>query len=116
MSDLWISQMRKGLVELCVLAAVRDGADYGYAIVKALSRTDALAFTESTVYPAVSRLTNDGCLVTRQAHSSDGPSRRLLSLAPAGKERLAAMTAYWVNLSHSVDALLAGDPSGSSEP
>jgi PadR family transcriptional regulator, regulatory protein PadR len=107
MAETWISQMRKGFVELCVLAAVRGGADYGYLIYKKLNETNALAFTESTVYPAINRLMREGLLSSfKSAARSEGPPRRYYVLAEDGKMRLAEMEIYWKALKQDMDALL----------
>jgi PadR family transcriptional regulator, regulatory protein PadR len=107
MAETWISQMRKGFVEFCVLAAVRGGADYGYLIYKKLNETNALAFTESTVYPAINRLMREGLLSSfKSAVRSEGPPRRYYVLAEEGKMRLAEMEAYWGALKQDMDALL----------
>jgi hypothetical protein len=52
----WITQFRKGLVELCVMAALRDEEAYGYQIVEKLGQIPGLEVTESTVYPVLARL------------------------------------------------------------
>ncbi len=107
MAETWISQMRKGFVEFCVLAVVRGGADYGYLIYKKLNETNALAFTESTVYPAVNRLMREGLLSSfKSATPSEGPPRRYYILAEEGKMRLAEMEVYWGALKQDMDALL----------
>ena len=55
--DQWSTQLRKGLAELCVLAAVeRLGEAYGYQLVQFLTEHDGLSLTESTVYPLLARL------------------------------------------------------------
>ena len=51
MIDGWITQLRKGLLEYCVLLALRRGESYGYELVQALQRSAALAVSESPVYP-----------------------------------------------------------------
>ncbi len=109
MTDSWISQMRKGFVEFCILAAVRNGADYGYAIYKSLNdETNALTFTESTVYPALNRLTREGLLSSYKANSlSGGPPRKHYVLAADGTTRLAEMEVYWTALKTDMDTLLA---------
>jgi PadR family transcriptional regulator PadR len=91
----WIAQLRKGLVELCVLAALRRGEAYGYQILQQLGERDALAIGESTVYPVLARLTADGLVRVRAAPSPSGPPRRYYRLTPAGQARLAEMWSYW---------------------
>lgn len=52
----WETQLRKGLVELAVLATIGRGETYGYQIVEQLQKLEGLQFTESTVYPVLTRL------------------------------------------------------------
>lgn len=56
----WESQLRKGVVELAVLAAIGRGETYGYRIVSDLQRLDGFQLTESTVYPVLARLRGMG--------------------------------------------------------
>ena len=115
MAETWISQMRKGFVEFCVLAVVRSGADYGYLIYKRLNETNALAFTESTVYPAINRLMREGLLSSFKSETrSEGPPRRYYVLAEEGKLRLAEMEVYWGALKHDMNALLMAKEQGKS--
>jgi PadR family transcriptional regulator PadR len=107
----WVTQLRKGLVELCVMAALRDGEAYGYQIVERLGRVAGLAITESTVYPLLARLERDGLLSVRTAPSPSGPPRRYYRLTDAGRQRLRDMTAHWHELLGSVTRLLEGGTS-----
>ncbi len=52
----WETQLRKGLVELAVLATIARQETYGYRIVEELGKLEGLAFTESTIYPVLTRL------------------------------------------------------------
>ncbi len=71
----WETQLRKGLVDLAVLATIARGETYGYRIVEQLGVLDGLAFTESTVYPVLTRLARrnggdpDGALTGRPAEA-----------------------------------------------
>ncbi len=59
--DGWSTQFRKGLAELCVLAAIRrKGEVYGYQLVQYLTEHEGLELTESTVYPLLARLRAEG--------------------------------------------------------
>ncbi len=113
MSERWIAQMRKGTVELCVLAVLEDSEGYGYGIVKDLQKIEALAFTESTVYPVLARLTKDRFLKVRVVDSPDGPRRRYYALTVAGRSRLAQMRVYWEALNEEMGRLLARPGKGS---
>ncbi len=105
MIDGWITQMRKGLLEYCVLLALRPGESYGYEIVQALKRMEDLSVSESTVYPILARLRSEQLLKSRDVPSASGPPRRYFSLTPRGKIRLAEMNAYWPVLVDAIDRL-----------
>lgn len=101
----WIAQMRKGLVELCVLAALRGREAYGYEILQHLAEADCLAFGESTVYPVLARLAQDGMIKVRVAPSPAGPPRRYYRLTSIGEARLREMLAYWQEVQLQIDKL-----------
>lgn len=109
MPDQWLTQMRKGLAELCVLAALRHDEAYGYAILKRLSGAGSLAFTESTVYPVLARLAEEGHLFERAVASPDGPVRRYFRLTARGRRRLAELESYWRLLAGDVDSYLRSE-------
>jgi PadR family transcriptional regulator PadR len=107
--DAWVTQLRRGLIELCVLAALGEREAYGYEIVERLSTIAGLQVTESTIYPLLARLARDRCLVTRTAASPHGPARRYYRLSEGGRRRLDAMTIHWQTIQRSVDQLVQGD-------
>lgn len=106
--DTWLVQMRKGLVELGVLAVLRDQETYGYDIVSRLRKCEGMTLTESTVYPVLARLEESACVAVRTGPSPSGPPRRYFRLTRAGHDRLAALTGQWHTVSSGIDALLAG--------
>ena len=105
MIEAWITQLRKGLIEYCLLLVLRRGESYGYEIVQALKRIEDLSVSESTVYPILGRLRDDGYLKSRDVRSDAGPPRRYFALTPRGKVRLAEMNAYWPVLTHALERL-----------
>ncbi len=105
MTDSWTTQWRKGLLEYCILLVLSRGEGYGYEIVQALQEIDALAVSESTVYPILSRLRADKLLKVRDVPSDAGPPRRYFALTTLGRIRLSEMGAYWVALSDAVEEL-----------
>jgi len=107
--DAWVTQLRRGLIELCVLAALGEEEAYGYQIVERLGTIAGLEVTESTIYPLLARLARDGCLLTRTAASPQGPARRYYRLSPAGRRRLDAMAVHWQTMQRSVNQLVQGD-------
>jgi PadR family transcriptional regulator PadR len=106
----WETQLRKGVVDLAVLAWIARGETYGYRIVEGLQRLDGLALTESTVYPALTRLAKDGALAVRAEASPSGPTRRYYRLTPEGERRLRAMADGWKSIARSLTSLLEGAP------
>ena len=104
----WITQFRKGLVELCVMAALRDDEAYGYQIVEKLGQIPGLEVTESTVYPVLARLARDRCVTIRTAPSPSGPPRRYYRLSASGRQRLAEMINHWQSIQNSVNQLVQG--------
>lgn len=105
--DTWIPQLRKGLVELCVLAALAEGEAYGYDIVRRLGEHDGLGITESAVYPILARLSRDGLVKVRAAPSPSGPPRRYYRLTRLGEETFAQMHAQWRMIRDAVDTMTA---------
>jgi len=103
----WITQLRKGLLEFCLLNLLAQGEAYGYEIAQRLKALEALAVTESTLYPILARLREEGLLAVRTGESSDGPPRRYFSLTPEGRERLAEMNVYWAQLNAVIARLQA---------
>ena len=104
----WITQLRKGLLEFCILNVLKHGESYGYEIVQALKKVEELAVSESTVYPILSRLREEGLLKVRDVPSPAGPPRRYFALTVTGKLRVAEMNAYWELLGKAIGKLQAG--------
>ena len=102
----WPAQLRKGLVELAVLAALRDEEAYGYQLLQKLNALPAFGLTESTVYPLLARLTKDKLVNVRVGPSPHGPPRRYYRLTTAGQRHLNEMKSHWKQLTHSLDELL----------
>jgi PadR family transcriptional regulator PadR len=111
MADIqeWNSQMRRGLLELCVLASLEARPRYGYEIVTSLAQADRLAASEGTVYPLLRRLRRLGWLQTFWRESDAGPPRQYYELTEKGLARLRRLEAEWVELRRSVDERLAED-------
>ena len=102
----WVTQLRKGIGELVVLAALKQGEAYGYELLQHVKQTAGLGMTESTVYPLLARLANDGYLTVRAVASTSGPPRRYYKLTRVGRSRLREMTDVWSDFSSGVETLL----------
>lgn len=108
----WITQLRKGLMEFCILNVLAGGEAYGYTIVQRLREIESLTTTESTVYPILARLLKDGLLKVRVAPSNEGPPRRYFSLTVLGRHRVREMGEYWDELNASLDRLRSNTDGG----
>ena len=107
----WSTQLRKGILELCVLNACRGDAMYGYDIVRRLRAIRGLMIREGTVYPILNRLKREGLLATEIVESREGPARKYYRLTPAGSSMLSAMNEHWKELIEGIDALVQEKPS-----
>ncbi|MBI3098969.1 MAG: PadR family transcriptional regulator [Planctomycetes bacterium] len=96
MDDLenWTVQVRKGILELCILNTLEEGERYGYELVKALVAVPGLGVTEGTLYPLLSRLRVQGWATTRLVESPEGPARKYYALTRDGRRTAAAMNSY----------------------
>ncbi len=101
-----MSQLRKGALEYCVLALLRDGQRYGFELVRTLSETDGLLISEGTIYPLLSRLRRDELVSTSWQESEAGPPRRYYQLTDAGQRALADFSEEWARFRDAVDALV----------
>jgi PadR family transcriptional regulator, regulatory protein PadR len=106
----WISQLRKGLVEFLVLAALKQQEAYGYELLQRLAALDGLTLTESTLYPLLARLSEEEYVTARQEPSPDGPPRRYYRLTASGRQRLKEMLLYWKRIVASIENLTMGGP------
>ena len=91
----WTSQLRRGVLELCILRLLRHGPSYGYEIVTTLEALGPLAAGENTVYPLLRRLKADHFLETFSRDSPAGPPRLYYRLTAEGRRRLAAIEREW---------------------
>ncbi len=103
----WVTQIRKGLLDFCVLNAIHARETYGYELVQHLRAVEQLSVTESTVYPILNRLREDGYVKVRLSPSSSGPPRRYFCLTALGRHRLREMNAYWDGLGEAIAGLRA---------
>ncbi|MEU9617632.1 MULTISPECIES: PadR family transcriptional regulator [unclassified Streptomyces] len=100
------SQLRKGVLEYCVLALMRDGPKYGVELLSELQGTGTLATSQGTVYPLLSRLRRDELVVTTWQESASGPPRRYYELTESGHAALAEFAGIWPGFRDAVDHLL----------
>jgi PadR family transcriptional regulator PadR len=106
-ADKWEVQLRKGCLELAILAALWDGSLYGLEILRRLESDSDLIVSEGTVYPLLSRLKALGLVRGEWVESDAGHPRKYYVLTPAGKQRVREMAGMWARFSTSMSQLLA---------
>ena len=99
-------QLKKGALELCVLALLFKQDSYAYEIASRLS--DAIGMGEGTIYPLMRRLQADGLVETYHVESSAGPSRKYYRLTEAGRASFDSQKAAWASFSGAVGDILGG--------
>jgi PadR family transcriptional regulator PadR len=104
----WLTQTRKGLLELCILALIEGEPTYGYEIVTRLAAAPPLAAGEGTIYPLLRRLREEGWLRTYWKESEAGPPRQYYELTASGSRRLVELRSQWTGLTGAVAGALNG--------
>lgn len=105
-ADKWEAQLRKGCLELAILASVAGGRLYGLEILRRLERHSNLVLAEGTVYPILSRLKAEGLLNSEWVEAEAGHPRKYYWLTPAGQRRAVAMAKAWSELSDNLNELV----------
>ena len=103
--DNWATQLRKGMLELCILNSIKGTSLYGYDIVRKLRDIPSLVISEGTIYPILSRLKREGLLGTSIKESSEGPPRKYYELTEKGQNILRQMNEYWRDIKDGTDSL-----------
>lgn len=103
----WDAQLKKGLIELCVLAMAAQKERYGYELASALSSPDGFSVPEGTVYPVLRRLAADGLLSSRWEESSSGPPRKYYRATPKGMAHLDWLVSQWKTTVSAVDRFIS---------
>lgn len=116
--DSWITQLRKGLLDVCILNVLAGGESYGYELIRRLREVKDLSIGESTAYPILHRLKVEGYVRVRTAASPAGPPRRYFSLTSQGQRRVREMNAYLTQLLGEISRLgrTKGDSRGNPGP
>jgi len=95
------AQMRKGILEYCILCVLSDGDAYASDIIARLKKAQMIV-VEGTLYPLLTRQKNGGFLAYRWEESTQGPPRKYYSITEKGKRFLADLDASWQELVESV--------------
>lgn len=98
------SQMRKGVLEFCILSVIRQGEVYPSDIIDKMKAANLNIF-EGTLYPLLTRLKNADLLSYRWVESNSGPPRKYFALTEKGAEFYSELEATWNELANAVQAL-----------
>lgn len=98
------AQMRKGVLEFCILSVMKDQELYTSEIMDTLKNAKLLV-VEGTIYPLLTRLKNDGLLSYRWEESTSGPPRKYYGLTEIGKQFLTELNNTWSELSNAVNTI-----------
>ncbi len=109
------AQMRKGVLELCILAIIAEQDAYASDIITKL-KDARLIVVEGTLYPLLTRLKNDGLTVYRWEESKAGPPRKYHQITTVGLASLSELTADWRGLIKSVEKIIGSHPDGVTDP
>ena len=96
------AQMRKGVLELCILSILSQGDAYPTEIIDKLKETK-LVVVEGTLYPLLTRLKNTGLLAYRWEESTSGPPRKYYKLTEIGEQYLKEVQLSWIELVENVN-------------
>ena len=98
------AQMRKGVLEFCILSVLQDQEAYTSDLLQTLKSAKMLV-VEGTVYPLLTRLKNSGLLQYRWEESTSGPPRKYYAITPEGQEFLNELKDTWIELQNAVNVL-----------
>lgn len=96
------SQMRKGLLEYCILFIISRDEAYASDILDTLKEAQ-LVVVEGTVYPLLTRMKNEGLLSYRWQESTGGPPRKYYALTDEGRELLSQLDSEWQSICQAIN-------------
>lgn len=102
----WEVQLRKGSLDLAILASLWSGRLYGLEILRRLESESSLMVPEGTVYPLLARLKEEGWVDAEWVEAEAGHPRKYYRLTAAGRRHLPKMARAWLRFSASLDRLL----------
>ena len=108
-------QMRKGILEYCILSIISRGEIYASDIISELKKAQLLV-VEGTLYPLLTRLKNNGLLSYIWKESTSGPPRKYYEITQEGLEVLSRLDVTWIELVFAVNTSLVGRNNDSTKP
>lgn len=107
LQEKWQVQLRKGALELVILAALRGRPVYGLALLRHLQRFPTMAITEGTLYPLLDRLKRDELVSAKWVQEGDSRPRKYYQLTARGEQKFATLALSWQQSVTDINALLA---------
>ncbi|HEV2687221.1 MAG TPA: PadR family transcriptional regulator [Bryobacteraceae bacterium] len=106
-ADNWAAQLRKGSLELAILASLWAKPLYGLEVLRSLESDSDLRVAEGTLYPILSRLRVEGLLDAEWVDAGSGHPRKYYKITKAGRRRVTEMARSWAEFSKKMDGVLA---------
>lgn len=103
------TQLRKGVIEYCVLAMLKDAPRYGGELIQLLQGKGQLLVSEGTIYPLLSRMRAEGLVETEWRDTPAGAPRRYYRLTKPGQKALGDFREEWMRFRDSVDDIFRPD-------
>jgi PadR family transcriptional regulator PadR len=104
--EAWLSQVKRGVLELCILNLLAQEGSHGYELVKRLGAVPGLVVTEGTIYPLLSRLKKEGSIQASFVESSHGPIRKIYTLSASGDRQRRVMNEAWQEVVQEVSNII----------
>ena len=98
------TQLKKGVMDLCVLKILEKKDCYGYELVQKISKD--IQISEGTLYPILRRLEKEGYLEKYFQESKEGPSRKYYGLTRKGKQKSHELNKEWIEFTKKVEKIL----------
>jgi PadR family transcriptional regulator PadR len=100
-------QLKKGVLELCVLSLLKRDDKYGYELIAEISK--GIEISEGTIYPLLRRLKNEGYVETYLEESSEGPPRKYYRLTEKGESTRVLYLDEWNEFLRGVNSIIGGN-------
>jgi PadR family transcriptional regulator PadR len=100
-------QLKKGVLELCVLSLLKSHDKYGYELINEISKN--IEISEGTIYPLLKRLKTEGFVETYLEESSEGPPRKYYRLTEKGEQARLVYLNEWNEFLRGVNSLIGGN-------
>lgn len=100
------AQLRKGVLEYCVLALLKQEERYGFDLARTLGSVEGLVTSEGTIYPLLSRLHKEGLIAATWRESESGPPRKYYAITHRGADALRDFQVEWQMFSKAVSTLI----------